>query len=261
LFSKLIFPGMLIACVVARRVSVDEKRQISRFEPAIESVFFKCGSDSQPIRAGSHRFISILEDANAQVVISVTLNGKTFCDFSVRSDAFPQDSLLSGYLPIPTDAVTPGALLTARQALRLPHRALVARLAIGTGAQLDRRFEQFAQLSEDLAIKEAFLEEQLPRKMRSSGALREVMNSCKLALAACRHRDCGVQTEETGIDGEMEELRARLYISEKRLQQVMEARDAEMFQVTRELSQMRIEAERSLSNENRLITEKVNYPS
>jgi len=230
---------MLIACVAARRISVDAKKEISRFEPATDSVSIKYGN-CKPIRAGSSNFLAINEAG--LVTISVTLNGKVFCDFQIRAESF--DSPVSGYLPLPVDQpVTPDRLLTPRQALLLPSRSLVICLVLGTGPS----FKSFALEAQDRSLDDTLLEQQIESKTRpaNTAVLRDVLEVCNRALASCRIREVAVQTEEMD---ELIELRQKLEIAEIHMQRLIEARDSEIFDLTIELSKMRVDAERKLSS-------------
>ena len=228
---------MFIACVASRRIAVSG--QLSRFEPATESVSLKCGP-CKPVQTSASNFISI---HSSDTTISVTLDGKVFCDFSISLKSFRPGSLVSGYLALPTDSVTPDSLVTAKQALLLPHRTLVLRLAIGAPPTSIGKFQSFAANAQDSALDEAMLEEAVISKRVSEG-VREVLRACNVALGACRTREVAVQTEP---DTEFQAVRDKLEIAEIHMQRVLEARDLEIFDLTFELSKMRVDAERKLA--------------
>lgn len=206
----------MFACVAASRVYVDQKKSIARFEPATESISVKCGN-SRAVKLGTPTSISDK--------ISMSLDHRLCCEF--RLEGFNNDTVYSGYIAIPASSATvrPDSLLPSRKALLLPHDTLVACLVIGNSCT-----EAF------YAALRPPVEEEVP----ILPSLRQVMNACNAALAACRSREAGTQTE-------VDDLRERLEIAEIHLQRVLEARDAEIFDLTFELSKMRVEAERRLA--------------
>jgi hypothetical protein len=133
--------------------------------------------------------------------------------------------------------------VTAKQALLLPHRTLVLRLAIGAPPTSIGKFQSFAANAQDSALDEAMLEEAVISKRVSEG-VREVLRACNVALGACRTREVAVQTEP---DTEFQAVRDKLEIAEIHMQRVLEARDLEIFDLTFELSKMRVDAERKLA--------------
>ena len=196
---------------------------MARFEPETGAVAIRCGRSSRPVRVGTP---TTLADSD---VISISLDHKLCSEFRLEGFSTSQ-TLYTGYITIPaaSTVLTPTSLIQQRKALLLPHDTLVAFLVIGGNHCTTECFHA--------ALRQKPVDEEIP----ILPSLRQVMNACNAALAACRSREAATQTEG-------DDLRERLEIAEIHLQRVLEARDSEIFDLTLELSKMRVDAERRLA--------------